>query len=77
MKWCRSTNSMSAKLIVFTPPTRPSAIEKMTAALEGLRIEGIKTTVPLLRALISRDEFARVAHYSTFVEDADIPMEEQ
>lgn len=69
-------DSMLAKLIVHAPD-RPSAIEKMTAALEGLRIEGIKTTVPLLRALISRDEFARVAHYSTFVEDADIPMEEQ
>lgn len=69
-------DSMLAKLIVHAPD-RESAIEKMAGALADLRIEGVKTTVPLLRALIAREEFARVEHYSTFVENVDIHLEEQ
>lgn len=68
-------DSMFAKLIVYAAD-RQSAIAQMASALEKLRIEGIKTTVPLLRALISQPEFIEVAHYSTFVEDADINLEE-
>ncbi|WP_211978373.1 acetyl-CoA carboxylase biotin carboxylase subunit [Brevibacterium sp. W7.2] len=67
-------DSMLAKLIVHAP-NRDQAIAKMQRALDDTEIDGVKTTVPLLRALIAREEFAAVDHYSTFVESADILLE--
>ena len=67
-------DSMLAKLIVHAP-NRDQAIAKMERALDDTEIDGVKTTVPLLRALIAREEFAAVDHYSTFVESADIVLE--
>ncbi|MFE2655905.1 acetyl/propionyl/methylcrotonyl-CoA carboxylase subunit alpha [Brevibacterium sp. NPDC059310] len=67
-------DSMLAKLIVHAPD-RDQAIAKMQRALDDTEIDGVKTTVPLLRALIAREEFAAVDHYSTFVESADILLE--
>ena len=67
-------DSMLAKLIVHAPD-RDQAIAKMERALDDTEIDGVKTTVPLLRALIAREEFAAVDHYSTFVESADILLE--
>lgn len=60
-------DSMLAKLIVHAP-TRDQAIEAMNAALDATVIEGIKTTIPMHRALLARPEFARVAHHSRFIE---------
>lgn len=67
-------DSMLAKLIVHAPD-RASAIEKMSSALSELEITGVKTTVPLLRLLIERSEFASVEHYSAFIENTDLEME--
>lgn len=69
-------DSMIAKLIVHASD-RDKAVARMVEALKELRIEGVKTTIPLLRSLIARDEFAQVEHYSTFVENTDIQLEEQ
>ncbi len=67
-------DSMLAKLIVHAPD-RDQAIAKMERALDDTEIDGVKTTVPLLRVLVAREEFAAVDHYSTFVESADIVLE--
>lgn len=69
-------DSMLAKLIVFGSD-RQEAIRRMSEGLEQLRIEGIKTTIPLLRALIDREEFADVEHWSSFVENTEIQLEER
>lgn len=61
-------DSMLAKIIVHSTD-RDSAIEAMKTALEDLKIDGVKTTVPLLSELVNSDAFANVDHYSTYVED--------
>ncbi|MGE4328269.1 MAG: acetyl-CoA carboxylase biotin carboxylase subunit, partial [Pseudodonghicola sp.] len=43
-------DSLLGKLIVHAP-TRAEAIEKLATALEGLSLEGLKTTAPLHKAL--------------------------
>lgn len=48
---------MIAKLIVGGP-TREAVLEKSRAALEGFRVEGIRTNLPLLRALLDHPDFA-------------------
>ncbi|MBN2908382.1 acetyl-CoA carboxylase biotin carboxylase subunit [Polycladomyces sp. WAk] len=47
---------MIAKLIVGGP-TRETVLEKSRAALEMFRVEGIRTNLPLLRALLDHPEF--------------------
>lgn len=49
-------DSMIAKVIT-TAPTRPEAIQRMRDALDALVIEGVPTTVPLLRRLLDLPEF--------------------
>jgi acetyl-CoA carboxylase, biotin carboxylase subunit len=60
-------DSMIGKLLVHQP-TRAEAIESMQRALAELRIEGIKTTVPLHRAILSHSAFAEGKIDTTFVE---------
>jgi acetyl-CoA carboxylase biotin carboxylase subunit len=60
-------DSMIGKLLVHQP-TRAEAIECMQRALSELRIEGIKTTVPLHRAILSHAAFAEGRIDTTFVE---------
>jgi acetyl-CoA carboxylase biotin carboxylase subunit len=60
-------DSMIGKLLVHQP-TRAEAIECMQRALAELRIEGIKTTVPLHRAILSHAAFAEGRIDTTFVE---------
>ena len=60
-------DSMIGKLLVHQP-TRAEAIESMQRALAELRIEGIKTTVPLHRAILSHSAFAEGRIDTTFVE---------
>jgi acetyl-CoA carboxylase biotin carboxylase subunit len=48
---------MIAKLIV-SGPTRETVLEKSRAVLEEFRVEGIRTNLPLLRALLDHPDFA-------------------
>lgn len=62
-------DSLLAKLIVHAPD-RDAAIAATLAALEATHIEGVKTTVPVHKALLARPEFADVSHHSKFIETA-------
>lgn len=48
-------DSLLGKLIVHAP-TRAEAIDKMARALEGLALDGLKTTIPLHKALAASDD---------------------
>jgi acetyl-CoA carboxylase biotin carboxylase subunit len=58
---------MVAKLLVYQP-TREEAIICMRRALDEFRIEGVKTTIPLLRQLISNRDFLEARFDTTFIE---------
>jgi len=60
-------DSMIGKVIVHQP-TRPQAIACMLRALAELRIEGIKTTVPLHREILGHAAFAEGRIDTTFIE---------
>lgn len=60
-------DSMIGKLIVHQP-TRRQAISTMLRALSELRIEGIKTTIPLHQEILSHSAFADGRIDTTFVE---------
>jgi acetyl-CoA carboxylase, biotin carboxylase subunit len=64
-------DSMIGKLLVHQP-TRAAAIECMQRALAELRIEGIKTTVPLHRAILGHAAFAEGRIDTTFVERTNL-----
>ncbi len=64
-------DSMIGKLLVHQA-TRAEAIESMQRALAELRIEGIKTTVPLHRAILSHAAFAEGRVDTTFVERTNL-----
>jgi acetyl-CoA carboxylase biotin carboxylase subunit len=67
-------DSMLAKLIVHAED-RQAAITAALQALAETEIEGIKTTIPMHSKLLSRPEFADVAHHSTFIETAPDMLE--
>jgi acetyl-CoA carboxylase, biotin carboxylase subunit len=60
-------DSMIGKLLVHQP-TREEAIACMLRALSELHIEGIKTTVPRLKELLSHSAFAEGRVDTTFIE---------
>lgn len=60
-------DSLIAKLIVHQP-TRQQAIDCMKRALGELRIEGIKTTAPLLQEILKHTAFAEGRVDTTFIE---------
>jgi acetyl-CoA carboxylase biotin carboxylase subunit len=60
-------DSMIGKLIVHQP-TRQEAIACMLRALAELRIEGVKTTVPIHRDILSHTSFVEARVDTTFVE---------
>jgi len=60
-------DSLVGKLIVHQP-TRREAIETMTRALKELRIEGIKTTVPIHLEILSNTAFHEAQIDTTYVE---------
>ena len=62
-------DSMLAKLIVHAPDRR-TAIDTMLNALENTVIDGVKSTIPMHRTLLSTPEFAAVTHHSKFIETA-------
>jgi acetyl-CoA carboxylase, biotin carboxylase subunit len=51
-------DSLIGKLIVHAPD-RDAALDAAREALDGLRIEGIKTTIPLHRRILADADFAR------------------
>jgi acetyl-CoA carboxylase biotin carboxylase subunit len=61
------SDSLIGKLIVHQP-TRKEAIETMTRALRELRVEGIKTTVPIHLEILSNTAFHEAQIDTTFVE---------
>ena len=62
-------DSLLGKIIVWAP-TREIAIARAERALDETDIEGIKTTVGLLRRLVSLSDFAGVKHHTTYIETA-------
>ncbi|MBN1908985.1 MAG: acetyl-CoA carboxylase biotin carboxylase subunit, partial [Pirellulales bacterium] len=60
-------DSMIGKLIVHQP-TRDEAIACMRRALAELRIEGVKTTVPLSQKILDHSAFAEGRIDTTFIE---------
>ncbi len=62
-------DSLLGKIIVWAP-TRDIAIARAERALDETDIEGIKTTVGLLRRLVSLADFAEVNHHTKYIETA-------
>jgi acetyl-CoA carboxylase biotin carboxylase subunit len=60
-------DSLLAKLIVWDA-SRAEAIARSVRALGEVDVEGVKTTLPLLQALIQRPELRDVEHHSKFLE---------
>jgi acetyl-CoA carboxylase biotin carboxylase subunit len=60
-------DSMIGKLIVHQA-TRPEAIASMKRALRELRIEGVKTTVPIHEKILSHHAFVEAEIDTTFIE---------
>jgi acetyl-CoA carboxylase, biotin carboxylase subunit len=67
-------DSMIGKLIVHQP-TRAEAIACMQRALMELKIEGIKTTVPIHRDILSHSAFVEGRIDTTFVERTFTPSQ--
>ncbi len=61
-------DSMIAKLIA-TGETRKDAIAKMKRALEEFIVEGVKTTIPFHRQLMSHPDFIKGDYTTKFMED--------
>ncbi len=64
-------DSMVGKLIVHAHD-RPAAVAAGRAALASLRIEGVRTTVPLHRAILERPEFVKGEYDVQFLERSGI-----
>ena len=60
-------DSMIAKLICFGRD-RAEAIAKCRRALDEFHISGVKTTIPLLKYIISREDFAAGAYDTGYIE---------
>jgi len=60
-------DSMIAKLIVHAP-TRAEAISRMESALNECVIEGIKTTIPFLKNIISNQDFINGNIHTGFID---------
>ena len=61
-------DSLTAKLIVHGRD-REHALIRMIGAIDEFIVEGIKTTLPLQKALLQTDEFRDVTFYTRFVDD--------
>jgi len=61
-------DSMIAKLIV-SAPTRQEAISRMLGALNECVIEGIKTTIPFLKEILSNPEFIKGNIHTSFIDE--------
>jgi acetyl-CoA carboxylase biotin carboxylase subunit len=54
--------------LVATGPDRPEAIARLARALDDCEVEGVKTTLPLLRRIAAHAEFRRGAVHTQMVE---------
>jgi acetyl/propionyl-CoA carboxylase alpha subunit/acetyl-CoA carboxylase carboxyltransferase component len=63
-----SFDSLLAKLIVYAPTSYPAALRRAKRALSEFRLEGVRTNIPVLAALLARPEFADYRVFTTFVE---------
>jgi acetyl-CoA carboxylase biotin carboxylase subunit len=54
--------------LVATGPDRPEAIARLAGALDDCAVEGVKTTLPLLRRIVAHAEFRRGAVHTQMVE---------
>jgi acetyl-CoA carboxylase biotin carboxylase subunit len=61
-------DSLIAKVAVWGRD-RLEAISRMTRALDELSVEGVKTTTPLLRKILTHDEYKKGRVHTDFVED--------
>lgn len=60
-------DSMIAKLIVHAP-NRKEAIDRMLGALDECVIEGIKTTIPFLKDILSNPDFVKGEIHTSFID---------
>jgi len=60
-------DSMIGKLIVHKP-TRPEAIACLKRCLDEFVLEGVKTTIPLLKKILNHSAFVEGRMHTTFVE---------
>ncbi|NOJ60042.1 biotin carboxylase N-terminal domain-containing protein [Arthrobacter sp. 260] len=60
-------DSLLAKLIVWDS-SRDQAMARSAGALSEVLISGVKTTLPLLKAVLARSEVVAVEHHSKFIE---------
>ncbi|MDN4612289.1 acetyl-CoA carboxylase biotin carboxylase subunit [Arthrobacter burdickii] len=60
-------DSLLAKVVVWDA-SRAEAIQRSVRALGEIRIEGVKTTLPLLSTVLQRPEVRDVTHHSKFLE---------
>jgi acetyl-CoA carboxylase, biotin carboxylase subunit len=65
-------DSLIAKLIVKAD-TRAEAIERMKRALDEYRIEGIKTTIPLHKKILTNPDFIKGTFNTDFIEKMNQP----
>ena len=61
-------DSMIAKLIV-TAPTREAALNRAARALDEFVIEGIPTTIPLLREIVDEPTFRAGRYTTTYIDE--------
>ena len=54
--------------IVASGPSRDDAIARLAGALDALTIDGVKTTVPVLRRILAHPDFRRGATHTQMVE---------
>jgi len=54
--------------LIATGADRPQAIERLARALDACGVEGVKTTLPLLRTVVAHPEFRRGAVHTQMVE---------
>ena len=60
-------DSLLAKVVVWDS-TRDECVARSVRVLDEVAIDGVKTTLPLLSALLRRPELLAVDHHSTFIE---------
>ncbi len=65
-------DSLIAKLVVHSP-TRIEAIRRMERALDMFVVEGVRTSIPLQRRIISHPEFQAGNIYTRFLENMNAP----
>lgn len=61
-------DSLLGKIIVWAP-TRDIAIARAKRALDETIIDGVKSTVGLVRTLVGLDDFAEVKHHTKYIEN--------